>query len=264
MPYCKVTGIVTRYVDYRENDRILSVLTLERGRIDANARGCRRPKSPLLPASQPFVYGEFELYVSKDRATVSQANIQETFFPLREDAERFAAASSAMQLVHEASQEEEKNTDLFYLLYYTLTFLSYGEAAPRDLFLCFLSKYLDVIGYRPVLTSCVQCGKDLRSENEVFYSIPSCGAVCSSCSAGAWNVSKTSLEAIRRMILLDFRDMDRVRISDRFRGELFRILSGQTEHFFDYGTKALAYYTDFLKQIRLVEEKSQKTGDNLL
>ena len=264
MPYSKVTGIVTRYVDYKENDRILSLLTLERGRIEANARGCRRQKSPLLPAAQPFVYGEFELYVSKDRATVNQASIQESFFPLREDAERFAAASSAMQLAHEASQEEEKNTDLFYLLYYMLTFLSYGEAAPQDLFLCYLSKYLDVIGYRPVLTSCIQCGRDLRSEPEVFYSISACGAVCPSCSTGAWAVSKTSLEAIRRMILLDFRDMDRVKISDRFRGELFRILSGQVEHFFDYGTKALAYYTDFLKQIRLIENKTQTNGENLL
>ena len=77
-------------------------------------------------------------------------------------------------------------------------------------------------------------------------------------------MSKTSLEAIRRMILLDFRDMDRVKISDRFRGELFRILSGQVEHFFDYGTKALAYYTDFLKQIRLIENKTQTNGENLL
>ena len=264
MPYSKVTGIVTRYVDYKENDRILSIFTLERGRIDANARGCRRPKSPLLPAAQPFVYGEFELFVSKDRAAVNQVNIQEPFFPLREDAERFAAASSAMQLVHEASQEEEKNEDLFYLLYYTLTFLAYGEAAPQDLFLCFLSKYLDVIGYRPVLTTCVQCGKDLRLEKEVFYSISSCGAVCSACSTGAWAVSKTSLEAIRRMIYLDFRDMDRVKISDRFRSELFRDLSGQVEHFFDYGTKALAYYTDFLKQIRLIEKKTQTNGKNLL
>ncbi|MCR5073871.1 MAG: recombination protein O N-terminal domain-containing protein, partial [Clostridiales bacterium] len=31
MPYSKVTGIVTRYVDYKENDRILSIFTLERG-----------------------------------------------------------------------------------------------------------------------------------------------------------------------------------------------------------------------------------------
>ena len=264
MPYSKVTGIVTRYVDYKENDRILSIFTLERGRIDANARGCRRPKSPLLPAAQPFVYGEFELFVSKDRASVNQANVQESFFPLREDAERFAAASSAMQLVHEASGEEEQNTDLFYLLYYTLTFLAYGKAAPQDLFLCFLSKYLDVIGYRPVLTSCVQCGRDLRPEKEVFYSTSSCGAVCASCSTGAWSVSKTSLEAVRRMILLDFRDMDRVKISDRFREELFRILSSQVEYFFDYGTKALAYYKDFLKQIRFVEKNTQTTGENLL
>ena len=42
------------------------------------------------------------------------------------------------------------------------------------------------------------------------------------------------------------------------------ILSGQVEHFFDYGTKALAYYTDFLKQIRLIENKTQTNGENLL
>ena len=55
-----VTGIVTRYVNYRESDRILSIFTIEQGRVDAKARGCRRPTSPLLPAAQPFVYGEFE------------------------------------------------------------------------------------------------------------------------------------------------------------------------------------------------------------
>ena len=110
MPYSKVTGIVTRYVDYKENDRILSIFTLERGRIDANARGCRRPKSPLLPAAQPFVYGEFELFVSKDRAAVNQVNIQEPFFPLREDAERFAAASSAMSSYAASSRPAPRTT----------------------------------------------------------------------------------------------------------------------------------------------------------
>ena len=60
------TGIVTRYVNYSENDRIISIFTIEQGRIDAKARGCRKPTSPLLPVAQPFVFGEFELYQGKE------------------------------------------------------------------------------------------------------------------------------------------------------------------------------------------------------
>ena len=102
-----VTGIVTRYVNYRESDRILSIFTIEQGRVDAKARGCRRPTSPLLPAAQPFVYGEFELFQGKDKYTVNQCSIQESFFPIREDIARFAVGSAMLQLAHEATQERE-------------------------------------------------------------------------------------------------------------------------------------------------------------
>jgi DNA repair protein RecO (recombination protein O) len=57
-----VDGIVTRYVNYRESDRILSIFTIDHGRIDAKARGCRKPQSPLVNVCQPFVFGQFEIF----------------------------------------------------------------------------------------------------------------------------------------------------------------------------------------------------------
>lgn len=243
MPVICVSGIVTRYTNYRENDRILSIFTLERGRIDAKARGCRRPASPLLPIAQPFVYGEFELFSSRDKFTVNQATATESFFPIREDIVRYAAASSMLQLVHEAAQEGEPNRPLFSLLYYALSFLSYGQIDPDDLMLCFLAKYLHVIGYQPAITVCAQCGRDIRADAHVYYAERTGGAVCAACRPGAREVSKTALEAVRRMLMLEDEQMIRVKLTDALRSELLNILPSQVEASLDYGVRALSFYT---------------------
>lgn len=238
-----VSGIVTRYTNYRENDRILSIFTIDRGRIDAKARGCRRPKSPLLPIAQPFVYGEFELFSSKDKYTVNQATATESFFPIRQDILRYAAASSMLQLVHEAAQEGEPNQPLFSLLYHALSFLAYGEVDPDDLMLCFLAKYLQVIGYCSSITVCGQCGRDIRADAHVYFSPHAGGAVCAACRIGAQEVSKTSLEAMRRMLLLEDDQMQRVKLTEKLRSELLHMLPSQVEHSLDYGVRAMSFYT---------------------
>ena len=242
-----VSGIVTRYTNYRENDRILSIFTIERGRIDAKARGCRRPASPLLPVAQPFVYGEFELFSAKDKFTVNQATVTESFFPIREDIVRYAAASSMLQLVHEASQEGEPNRALFSLLYHSLSFLSYGEVNTDDLMLCFLVKYLYTIGYCPSITVCGQCGRDLRADSHVYYARHAGGAVCAACQTGATEISKISLEAMRRMLLLSDDQMQRVKLTERLRSELLKILPAQVEYSLDYGVRALSFYTGLVR-----------------
>ena len=55
----KVLGVVTRAVNYRDHDRILTLVTRERGKLTATARGCRKPQSKLLTAASPFCYGEY-------------------------------------------------------------------------------------------------------------------------------------------------------------------------------------------------------------
>ena len=57
-------------------------------------KGARLPPSgqPLLPAAQPFVYGEFELFAGRDKYTVNQCAIAESFFPIREDTRALPSA----------------------------------------------------------------------------------------------------------------------------------------------------------------------------
>lgn len=239
MPVVLVEGIVTRYTNYRENDRIISIFTIERGRIDAKARGCRKATSALLPACQPFVFGQFELYNSKDKYTVNQCEIKETFFPLREDYTRFAYGSAMLQLINSAVQENEPNESLFSLLYHALSFLAYGAGAPQDMMSCFLIRYLDRIGYRPAITACARCGRDIRSDARLFFSPELGGVCCTACAPGEEPIGKTALEAMRRMLLLDDLEMERVRLTDALRKEILPALTGYTARTLDFGARAL-------------------------
>ncbi|MDO4572110.1 MAG: DNA repair protein RecO [Clostridia bacterium] len=240
MPVISLCGIVTRYVNYRESDRIISILTAERGRVDAKARGCLRATSPLLPGVQPFAYGRYALYQGRDKFTVNQCETLESFYPIREDYRRFSAASAALQLAHEAAQENQRSDALFSLLYHSLSFLAYGAAEPMDLLCCYLIRYLNVCGYRPSITTCARCARDIRGDAVLRFSPAAGGVICAGCGGGE-TISKTALEAMRRMLLLNDDEMDRVRLSAPIRQELLARLCDYLAASLEYGPRALMH-----------------------
>lgn len=238
--HTSVTGIVTRYVDYKENDRIITIFSREQGRVDARARGCRKAKSPLLPACQPFVFGEFQLFTQKeDKAVVDQCDIRENFYHIREDVQRLSAGAGMLSLTQEAIQPGEPNDRLFSLLYYCLSFLCYSDTPAIDLALCFMIRYLDVIGFCPAITECALCGRDLRSLGAISFSAKHGGAVCRTCGFGAKSVSPLAMEALRRMLLLEDAAMRSVRLPKPVRKELVELLSQYCSHVLERENKAI-------------------------
>lgn len=224
-----LNGIVIGYSDYRDNDRMLTLFTVERGRVDCKARNCRKPTAPLLACAQPFVYGEYSIFFSKDRATVDTCDIRESFYALREDPDRYMAASCAVRLCLSAVEPDMPNEGLFSLLYHTLSFLAYTEGNPKDLLCGFLVHYLDRIGYRPVLTHCAVCHRDVRSDPLLFFSARVGGVVCAACSDGRKPIDRLVLEALRRMLLLSDEELKRIVLPEAVRTEAMRALHALTE-----------------------------------
>ena len=224
MPTGCFEAIVTGYTDYRDNDRMLTLFCAERGRIDCKARNCRKPTAPLLACAQPFVFGEFELFSHSDRITVNGCEVRETFYPLREDVDRFMIASTVTRLVNSVIEHESPDRELFSLLYHTLSFLAYSEADPHDLLIAFSVHFLDHIGYRPSLTRCAVCRRDIRQDAVLYYSARLGGAVCAACPHEGKAISKLALEAMRRILLLPDGELLRVALKEPLRAELLSIL----------------------------------------
>ncbi len=213
-------GMVIRTVDYRDNDRILTLFTAESGRVDAKARNCRKSTSPLLACTQPFIYGEFQLFCHKNKYIIDQGEVLESFYPLREDVEKYAAASLCASLCLEGVQAEESSEAIFSLLYHTLSFLTYGDSDPEDLSAAFLVRFLSLAGFRPSITHCAICGRDLREDPILRFLPDKGGAVCAGCSPVGRRISRTALEAMRRMLLLDDDQLFRVKLKEPLRAEL--------------------------------------------
>lgn len=224
MSLSAVNGIVIRYCNYRDNDRILTLFTKERGRVDALARGCRKPKSQLLPCSELFFCGEFIVFKNRDRYIVNSCSPIETFYPIRNDVNRLSAASYISARTLEGVRPDAPNLELYSLLYHCLSFLAYSQQHHADIAICFLAKYLKNCGYQPTITACASCGSDLRKSGDLGFSPQAGGALCANCRGYSPSISTLSLEALRRILLLDGAELNRARLPEQARGELMRCL----------------------------------------
>lgn len=133
--YITVTGIVLKQSPVGEYDRLITLLTRERGKISAFVRGARRPGSRLTAAANPFSFGRFKLYEGKSAYNLGDADIQNYFEELRTD---YIGACYGMYFVEVADYYARENNDeleLMKLLYQSLRALC-APSLPNPLVRC--------------------------------------------------------------------------------------------------------------------------------
>ena len=181
MPSLTTQAIVLRHADYREHDRMLTLLSPSLGRAEALCRGCKRPQSPLLSASEWFTLGEYVLFTGKGHMTVTSCHVTETFFPLRTDYERLKYATYMLSIAEAAAQPGERAVELFTLLARSLSRLAYTEKDPRAVTAAFLLHFSAISGYRPRLHHCVRCGRRMEDQEIRLMDIENGGLLCRDC-----------------------------------------------------------------------------------
>lgn len=176
-----ITAVVLRHANYKDNDKMLTLFSSAQGRVDVLSRGCRRPRSPLMGASEMFCTGEFLLFTNQDRSTLTSCTIHDSFFPLRQDIDKLSRGVYLLNLCEVAIQPGEPAPDLFRLLIKTLHCLCYGQQDDRALLSLFLLHYANLIGYKPRLMHCVHCGQRLSPETAKYFDLSAGGLVCQEC-----------------------------------------------------------------------------------
>lgn len=119
-----VTGLILKAEPIGEYDRRVVILTKERGKISAFARGARKQTSRLLAPTSPFSFGEFRLYQGRSSYTLSEASVMNYFEELRSDFEGAYYGMYFLEATDFCTRENNDEREQLKLLYQSLRALS--------------------------------------------------------------------------------------------------------------------------------------------
>lgn len=160
---CSVTGLILKAEPFGEYDRRVLMLTRERGKIAAFAKGARRQGSRLLASTNPFCFGEFRLYEGRTSYSISEASIQNYFAPLREDFENACYGMYFLEVMDYYTRENNDEKEMLKLLYQSLRALCHKNLDNRLVRYIFEIKALALNGEYPGLP------KDKSYEESTAY-----------------------------------------------------------------------------------------------
>ncbi len=247
----RVEAIVLRHADWGEADRMLWLFTRETGKVQVVAKGVRKPRSRKAGHLEPFTRVELLLAYGRDLPIVTQAEARDVYLALREDLVRVGYASYIIELLDRFTYEEGENIALYRLLSETLSRLN-GEAQPAFAVRYYEIRLLDLVGFRPQLTRCVNCGKEIIAEDQ-YFSFEKGGVFCPECGGkepGVRPVSMPALRILRHFQRSMYGEAQRARLSSAVDQELETLMGYYLTYLLERGLNSPA----FLRRVRRVEE----------
>ncbi|MBN4076509.1 DNA repair protein RecO [Gemmatimonas aurantiaca] len=182
----KTEAFVLKAFNWSESSRTISFFTRDRGKLPLTDRGGRSIKSKRGRAL-PFAHLAITYYDS-ERASAGHLSdvsvVSAWTFEGESVLGRLAFASAACELLWQTLPDEESHPEIFH---YTLDYFSRLDSCPREslpgLFLSYFIRTLSFLGYRPVLTGCVGCGKGVREFGMATarFSADRGGLLCGAC-----------------------------------------------------------------------------------
>ncbi len=228
-----------RQRDLGEADRIVILLTRERGKIAAVAKGVKRARSKLAPALQLFTRVRLQLARGRSLEVVTQAQAAAAFPRLRSDVERYACACYAAELADSMIEEGAACEWVFDLVEATLKGLDEGGDM-ASLVRGFELKLLSGLGYGPELERCVECGAEIGKEAGGFSAADG-GVLCARCGRGGAPLSRAALAGLRDLLRLPQEELGGRRLKESVRQELERLMRRFVDYRVDRELRSAAF-----------------------
>lgn len=222
-----------------EYDRRVVILTKEKGKIAAFARGARKPNSPLVGAVNPFSFGEFTIYAGRSSFTIQSARITNYFAELRQDMIGAYYGFYFLEFANYYTKEANDEREMLKLLYQTLKALTNQRIPNRLIRYIFELRALCINGEGPQVFQCITCGS---KERDMVFSVKKGGLVCSECDTDVIDGMHLDHSTLYSMQYIESRKIEGLYtfvVSDKVLDELGRVMERYTDVYVDKRFKSL-------------------------
>lgn len=260
----RAEAVVIRHSDFGEADRLLTLYTREHGKVRAVAKGARKIASRKAGHLEPFTRVKLQLAKGRDLFIVTQAETIDAYPALREDLTLTGYAAYVLELLDRfVPDEEAASPSLFRLLTETLSRIATDTSTLRQAqdnaslsagsipwltVRSYEMRLLDLLGFRPKLFDCANCGNEILAE-EQFFSASLGGAVCPNCGRGLpalWPISVDALKYLRHFQRSDYRAATRARPDDATQREIETVMQA----YFQYLLERELNTPGFIKRVK--------------
>jgi len=252
MALYKTDAIVLGYRNLGEADKILTLFSPDRGKIHAVARGVRRPRNHILAGTQLFTYSTFLIVEGRNLDNISQCEIKESFYKIRQNLESMAYGLYFAELLRASTPVEDKNRELFQFFLKTMYLLQEWENKELLRWIYEL-KLMAIQGFAPEVFSCVNCGQ--RSSSAIYFSPSMGGILCFDCNnkdKNAVSITFETLHTLQQMLMLTYEKLKSIEINKHTKEQLDNILSLFISHQIDRKLKTV----QFIKDIKMLNIKN--------
>ena len=242
-----VDGVVIKTSVTGESDRIVWILTRERGIIRAFAKGARGTKSRLHGGTSLFCYCDFSFSEKNNVYNISEAQVKEVFFDLRKSMETLTLSQYFCEVLMKSVPEKCEEEIYLRLLLNCFHFLCKGQKHELLIKSVFELRLTCIAGYMPSLIACNECNE--YETDEMYFNCADGSLLCDSCGRGlaAPRVSKGVISAMRHIAFSEFSKIFSFELNEASLEVLNRLTESYLKSVFGQDFRLLDYLKDIPK-----------------
>jgi len=245
----KTEAIIIKKTKLGEADRILTLYTPHLGKIQAVAKGVRRPRSKMSGHLELLTHSLIPLARGKNLDTVTGCQTINSFLVLKSELALSSYALYVTELVNKFTEDNIENYPLFKLLLETFKQLEKGGNS--ELVLRYFELHLlSYVGYRPQLQHCVLCHSPLINTTPSF-SPKAGGIICPDCNDSqplAYNISSDGLKLLRLLQECDYETVNHLEANYQSSYEIEWIMRNYIGYFLEREIKSATWLDNIRQQ----------------
>ena len=240
-------AIVLKQTNFKESDKLLTVLTYKYGKTKAIVKGIRKSKRRSMANLEPGSFINI-VYYNKPNFEfnyIKETAIKNPLLPLRNDIKTLSFLSYITDLTDNLVPEQEANFRVFNLLLSTLNILH--EMDSELIIKIFEMTLLKLSGYEVNLDSCTGC--DIEPESKMYYDFSENVLFCKKCITNkntAFVMTDENIELINKLKKLTLREFQNISFT------------------FDIDGTIRSFFRQYISSVLGFEIKSQKIVEEML